>query len=208
MCCPFVEFLSDGRQRVVVDGAESDWFPIILGVPQGSVSCPLLFILYTSEIFELVENRLIAYADDSTLLAVVREPADRPAIAASLSRDLAKIQQWCYHWCITLNPNETKSLVVCRPRTVSPPRVDLVLSWVSIRASRLNILGVKFDSKRRRCAWYCFPCLIENWYFDVGETYICGHLCVTSLLFCICSPNPWVLFSGVLVSCWMSPSAS
>ena len=29
-------------------------------------------ILYTSEIFELVENILFAYADDSTLLAVVR----------------------------------------------------------------------------------------------------------------------------------------
>ena len=47
---------------------------------------PLLFILYTSEMFELVENRLNAYADDSTLLAVVRKPADRPAVAASLNR--------------------------------------------------------------------------------------------------------------------------
>ena len=28
------------------------------------------------------------------------------------------------------------------------------------------------------------------------------------LLFCICSPNAWVLISGVGVSCWMSPSAS
>ena len=41
--------------------------------------------------------------------------------------------------------------------------------------------------------WYCFQCLSEYWYFEVGETYICGHLCVTWLLFCICSPNPRVL---------------
>ena len=34
--------------------------------------------------FELAENRLYAYADDSTLLVVVRKPADRPA-AAGLS---------------------------------------------------------------------------------------------------------------------------
>ena len=39
-------------------------------VPLGRVLGPLLFILYTSEMFELVENRLFAYADDSTLLAV------------------------------------------------------------------------------------------------------------------------------------------
>ena len=61
------------------------------GVPQGSVLGPLLFILYTREMFELMGNRLSAYADDSTLLAVVRKPADRPAVAASLNMDLARI---------------------------------------------------------------------------------------------------------------------
>ena len=55
--------------------------------------------------FELVENRLFAYADDSTLLAVVRKPADRPAVAASLNRHLARIQEWCNHWCMILNSN-------------------------------------------------------------------------------------------------------
>ena len=35
--------------------------------------------------FELVENRLYANADYSTLLTVVRKPADRPAVAASLN---------------------------------------------------------------------------------------------------------------------------
>ena len=34
--------------------------------------------------FELVENRLYASADDSTLLAIFRTPADRPAVDASL----------------------------------------------------------------------------------------------------------------------------
>ena len=41
--------------------------------------------------YELVENRLFGYADDSTLLAVVRKPADIPAVAASVNRDLARI---------------------------------------------------------------------------------------------------------------------
>ena len=58
------EFLTD-KQRGVVDGAVSEWIPIISCVPQGSVLGPLLFILYTSEMFELVENRLFVYADDS-----------------------------------------------------------------------------------------------------------------------------------------------
>ena len=104
--CICREFLSNRRQRVVVDGATSEWIPIVSGVPQGSVLGPLLFILYTyldtcsgfeaaktcSEMSELVEDKLYAYADDSTLLAVVRKPADRPAVAASHNRDLARIQ--------------------------------------------------------------------------------------------------------------------
>ena len=96
---------------------------------------PLLFILYTSEMFELVENRLYAYADDSTFVAVVRKPADRHAVAASLSRDLSRIQEWCNHWCMILNFNKTKPLVVSRSRTVNPPHGDLVLSGVCICAS-------------------------------------------------------------------------
>ena len=59
-------FLSDCRQRVVVGGATSEWILIISGVPLGSVMVPLLFIPYSSEMFELVENRLFAYANNHT----------------------------------------------------------------------------------------------------------------------------------------------
>ena len=68
----------------MVDGAASEWIPIISGVPQGSELGRLMFILYTCEMFEQVENRLFDYADDSTLLAVIRKPADRPAVADAL----------------------------------------------------------------------------------------------------------------------------
>ena len=61
--CICREFLSYRRQRVVVDGATSEWISIISGMPQGNV----LGLLLTSKMFELVENRLYAYVDDSTL---------------------------------------------------------------------------------------------------------------------------------------------
>ena len=89
------KFLSNRRWRVLVVAATSELIPVVSGVSQGSVLGPLLFVLYTSETFDLVWNRLYAYADDSTLLAVVHKPADRPAVAASLNRDFARIQEWC-----------------------------------------------------------------------------------------------------------------
>ena len=116
------ESLSNRRQRVVVDGATSELIPIVSDVPQGSVLGPLLFILYTSEMFELVANRLFAYANDSTLVAVVCKPADIHAFAASLNRDLATFE-WCNHWCMILNPNKTNAIVVSRSNTVNPPHV-------------------------------------------------------------------------------------
>ena len=55
-----------------------------------------------------------------TFLAVDRKAADRPAVAASLNRDMAGIQEWDNHWWMILNPNKTKALVVSRSRTVNP----------------------------------------------------------------------------------------
>ena len=133
-----------------------------------------LLILYTSETFELVENRLYAYADDTTLLAVVRKPADRPTDAAFINNmDLARIriQEWCNYWCMILNRNKTKALVDSRSRTVNPPHGDLALSGVSICASpNLNIVGVKFDSKLT----------FEDQVSGIVSQRI-GHLCVVFL---------------------------
>ena len=56
---------------------------------------PLLFLLYTSELFSILENKLIDYADDSTLMAVVPSPGVRVAVAESLIRDLGRVSEWC-----------------------------------------------------------------------------------------------------------------
>ena len=104
--------LSNHRKKLVVDGAASDWIPIVSGVPQGSVLGHLLLILHTSELFELMEDRLYYYIDASTLLAAIHKSVDRTA--ASLNRDLARIREWCSHWCMILNPNKTQALVVSR----------------------------------------------------------------------------------------------
>ena len=161
---------------------------------------PLLFILYTSEMFVLVENILYAYADDSTLLAVVRKPADRPAVACSLYRDLAGIQEWCNHWCMIVNCNKTKALVVSRSIIVDTPHGDLVLSGVSIcTCPNLYILGVNYDSKLtfKDHIHVIVSHVSKNFYCKVGETCFCGFLCIASFLLCICSLDPCVIFSSL-----------
>ena len=60
------QILSDRSQHIMVDGCRSKLVNVVSGVPQGSVLGPLLFLQYTSELFSILENKLIGYADDST----------------------------------------------------------------------------------------------------------------------------------------------
>ena len=68
------EFLSNRLQRVIVDGQFNDYGGVVSGVPQGSVLGPLLFILYTHDMWFGLENMLVLYADDATLLACIPSP--------------------------------------------------------------------------------------------------------------------------------------
>ena len=45
-----------------MDGCQSKL--VVSGMPQGSVLGLLFFLLYTSELFSILENKLISYADD------------------------------------------------------------------------------------------------------------------------------------------------
>ena len=81
-----------------IDGCRSKLVNVVSGVPQGSVLGPLLFLLYTSELFSILENKLIGYADDSTLITVVPSPDVRVSVAESLNRDLVRVNAWCDLW--------------------------------------------------------------------------------------------------------------
>ena len=60
------QFLRGRCQNVVVDVVPSRSIPVVSGVPQSSVLGPLLFLLYTAELTDIVENTFVTYADDST----------------------------------------------------------------------------------------------------------------------------------------------
>ena len=67
----FTHFLSNRSQQVIVDSCRSKLVNVVSEVPQSSGLGPLLFLLCTSELFSILENKLIGYANDSTLMAIV-----------------------------------------------------------------------------------------------------------------------------------------
>ena len=71
-----------------------------------------LLILYTAELFSIVENKFYGYADDSTLVAVVPPSGERVAVSESMNPDLNRVSVWCNLWRMKLNVSKTKTMIV------------------------------------------------------------------------------------------------
>ena len=65
-----VSCLEGRSQRIFFNDSYSDSFDLRYGVPQGSCLGPVLFTMYSSKLFEVIETHLpdvLAYADDTQL---------------------------------------------------------------------------------------------------------------------------------------------
>jgi retron-type reverse transcriptase len=67
-------YLSNRKQRVVIEGQSSKWESIKAGVPQGSVLGPLLFFIYINDITKNLQSDCFLYADDTSILDIVDAP--------------------------------------------------------------------------------------------------------------------------------------
>ena len=144
-----IEFLTNRLQQVVVGGQSDEYINVVSSVPQGSVLGPLLFLLYTHNMWLGLENLLVSYVDDGTLLARVLHPNVTSDVTESLSRDLSKISTWCSLWGMRLNPIKTQDMIIIsRSRTIFLPHPDLFIGNISLNScDSFRILGIMFDSK-------------------------------------------------------------
>ena len=67
------DFLSDRKQRIVLNGQCSSWADIRAGVPQGSILGLLLFLIYVNELSIDIKCKCKLFADDTSLYSVVHD---------------------------------------------------------------------------------------------------------------------------------------
>ena len=84
------QWLTDRRQRVVVDGEVSSWKSVLSGVPQGSVLGPILFLVYINDLEEGVTGNILKFADDTKLFTKTKEIGDKQ----NLQDDIDKLVKW------------------------------------------------------------------------------------------------------------------
>ena len=64
-------YLTDRQQRVVLNGRTSSWQNIYVGVSQGSVLGPLLFLIYINNLPDGLTSMCKIFADDTSLFSKV-----------------------------------------------------------------------------------------------------------------------------------------
>jgi hypothetical protein len=107
---------------VFVNGKCSPLLTILLGVPQGSILGPLLFLLYINDLPEASTLLTSLFADDTKLLA---SGPDIEELASLVNSEFQKIVQFFRTHKLALHPSKTQFLLFTNSLAVrnNPPKV-------------------------------------------------------------------------------------
>lgn len=110
----FKTYLWRRSQKVCLNNKYSNAMPVISGVPQGSILGPLLFLLYTSDLPNIVtQSDIQLYADDTQVLHYF-DPKENPhVISQSINSELDRIAGYSKEHNLTLNESKTSSILLC-----------------------------------------------------------------------------------------------
>ena len=97
-------FLSNRRQRVLVNGEISEWTAVTSGVPQGSILGPILFILYINDLPSKVHCNITLFADDTKLYTSINTAQDH----MMLQEDIDCLVEWSNIWNLSFHPEKCK----------------------------------------------------------------------------------------------------
>ena len=92
-------FLSDRKQRVLLNGQTSEWRNVTAGVPQGSILGPLLFLIYINDLSGDLSSKAKLFADDTSLFSVTH---DITTSANEPNNDLKIISDWAFQWLYSI----------------------------------------------------------------------------------------------------------
>ena len=140
----FQSYLSNRKQYVSFNNSKSSTSHITLGVPQGSILGPLLFLIYVNDAASVSPLfKCILYADDTTLISTFCSASP----AQLLCNELNNVFMWLCSNKLSLNVAKTKYIVFHSPNMPPPNFPDLYINnSVLERVNQFNFLGINLSS--------------------------------------------------------------
>ena len=141
------DFLVGRLIQVNVNNFFSNQINPKVGVPQGSVLSPLLFLIYVNDLPapHHNQNSLSQFADDTAQWAF---SLNVRFAAKLLQQDLLKLAMWCAKWRIKLNPEKTKVIIFSRSILARKTELNLKLYGETLKIyPQVKFLGITFDSQ-------------------------------------------------------------
>lgn len=134
-------FVCNRSQVVSVNGVTSGQCQLKMGVPQGSVLGPLLFLLYINSLSKIhLNGELFLYADDVALIYHCQNSAE---IQLAMNSDLEQLLLWTSQNRLTINVDKTKYLIF---NSVTNLQIDYNNRSIE-KVNSFKYLGVIIDSK-------------------------------------------------------------
>jgi Reverse transcriptase (RNA-dependent DNA polymerase)/Endonuclease-reverse transcriptase len=138
-------FLSDRKQCVQIEAAQSRYLPVISGVPQGSVLGPFLFLLFINDLPEILDESFYCklFADDLKAYSDFSLVDDNHKFQCALNRLL----EWSDRWQLNFSVGKCGSLLI-RGNSNFIDTQDLFIGDNTLNAfDSVKDLGVFVDSR-------------------------------------------------------------
>ena len=148
----FISYFSNRKQKIIINGNTSTVSNITSGVPQGSVLGPLLFIIYTSDLFcEIKHCKIQGYADDTQIYGDFNIK-DVLEFTEKINADLQAVYDFSTSHNLILNANKTKFMVFGNSKHIETVLPNLKLNinndMLPYTTKHKN-LGLTFDTQLR-----------------------------------------------------------
>lgn len=142
----FASYLGNRKHRVKIENTQSGDLDLKIGVPQGSVLGPLLFVIYMNDLFSLpLKASIIGYADDTSLLY---SAATREEVISQFGEDWGLLFPWFRANYLHLNTNKCKCIVYAykMPRWGDSFMLTTNVGVIE-RVDEMKYLGLILDGK-------------------------------------------------------------